>query len=239
MELYLGVVEEFFKIAAEDKITIQTNIIPNSGKIIGVRSSVVKKYAKELLKKYQYDVLMTEFPDHQYYEIDLLKGFFIAYAKMSNDDRINEIEKFSTKITNWAICDTMVCATRFKPDSYDDIFNLCQKLTSEEEEFVVRVGLVLLLKYFSNSDKLAEIGSILEKLSYEKYYVLMGAAWLISSIFVYQPEAVYQLLSTSKLPSQELIYKSIQKIIDSYRVSPEWKERLKTLRSEIRTKAVC
>lgn len=63
----------------------------------------------------------------------------------------------------------------------------------------------------------------------EAYYVQMAEGWLLSYLAIYHPEETLEYLSRCPL-DYSIVGKGIQKTCDSFRVSPEWKQRFRELR---------
>ena len=109
-------------------------------------------------------------------------------------------------------------------------FNLSKKYIKSNQEFIGRVGYIIMMDHFMNDQHIDEILSILnqEKLS-SYYYVNMAKAWLISVCYVKYRNKTLAFIKNNHL--DKFTYnKAIQKIIESYRVSKEDKEYLKTLK---------
>lgn len=59
----------------------------------------------------------------------------------------------------------------------------------------------------------------------------MAVAWALSVYFVKFPRQIMEYLE--KLPKEEFIYKkTLQKIMESYRVDDQWKSRIKQMRQK-------
>lgn len=63
----------------------------------------------------------------------------------------------------------------------------------------------------------------------EAYYVQMAQGWLLSYLAIYHPEETLDYLSRCPL-DYSIAGKAIQKTCDSFRVSPQWKQRFRQLR---------
>ena len=67
----------------------------------------------------------------------------------------------------------------------------------------------------------------------DAYYVQMAQGWLLSYLAIYHPEKTLAYLSQCSL-RYDIAGKAIQKTCDSFRVSPEWKQRFRELRKRWR-----
>lgn len=102
----------------------------------------------------------------------------------------------------------------------------------DEDPFIRRWGYVLFISKLGRGHA-EELLPLLH--DDEQYYVQMAEAWLISQLAIYEPESVYEWFKTSDL-KYNITGKAIQKICDSFRISDEWKERYKGLRSMLKKK---
>lgn len=66
-----------------------------------------------------------------------------------------------------------------------------------------------------------------------EYYVQMAEAWVICDLAVYNPEETIRFLENSDL-QYNILGKAIQKMVDSFRISPEDKHYVKILRSKLK-----
>ena len=189
----------------------------------------LRNYAKELLKKYEYKEILSAFKD-EYYEEIMLKGMIIGLnTKADIKEIISDIEEFVPKIDNWAVCDTFCAGLKITKKYKDEIWNLLKKYLSSNKEFEIRFAVVMILDYYIEEKRLNEIYKICDKIENDAYYVKMAVAWCISICLVKYYDETLNYLETCKL--DDFTYrKAIQKAIESYRLTDEQKEILKTKR---------
>ena len=113
---------------------------------------------------------------------------------------------------------------------FDTALNYARGYIRSEDPFIRRWGYVLFISRLGRG----HAGALLPLMQDDdEYYVQMAEAWLIAELAIFEPEAVL-----AWLPGNGLRYningKAIQKICDSFRISPEWKERFKALRPVLR-----
>lgn len=202
------------------KLTYNTNII-------GIRVPVLKEISKNISKG-NYLSFISCVADNTYEEW-LIFGLIIGYIKFDFDDKLNLLDNYIENIDNWASCDTM-CANmkdfkKNKKSGYEYII----KLIKTNECWKVRVGLVLLLDYYINEEYLSNIFNICDSIKNDEYYVKMAIAWLISICYIKFPERTLKYLNNNNL--DKFTYnKSIQKIIESTRISQNEKNKLKLMK---------
>ena len=88
--------EKLFELGDESYKDFHSKLIPNIkyDSIIGIRTPVLRKYAKELFKSKDATVFMSHLP-HKYYEENNLHGFLIEQIK-EYDNVIAELDRFFT-----------------------------------------------------------------------------------------------------------------------------------------------
>lgn len=202
----------------------QKKLIFTDSIVIGVKMDVVKQLAKELSTETNY--LWKNIPSGKYFETDLLKGLLISYAKIPIDDKLNELAEFAMTIDNWAVCDTIVCSTKFKSSDSNKLFAFCKTLMDKEHVFAKRVAVIFFLKYFAN-DKIDEISEVLFSQQYGDYYFDMAVSWYYSVALVYNFEKILDKIAQIRLLSEFVYQKSLQKAIESRRITLEQKEILR------------
>jgi len=98
-----------------------------------------------------------------------------------------------------------------------------------QEEFVSRVGLVMILNHFISQDNLNYIYETLNKIQSDKFYINMAEAWLVCEMYIKYPKETKEFLKKNRL-NKFTQNKAISKIHDSYRVDKEEKELLSKYR---------
>ena len=150
---------------------------------------------------------------------------------MDAERRLSYIERFIPRIDNWAICDTFCGDLKFadKEENRQLVWNFLQPYLSDEREFFVRFGTVLLLSHCVDEEHIDSVLRLMEGVRHEGYYAKMAVAWTLSVCYVKFPEKTEKILRTGSLDNFTQ-NKTIQKIRESYRVSKEDKQRLNLLK---------
>lgn len=211
----------------KDYAIFQSKLITTKALILGVKVGVIKSLAKSEIENA--DELINQISDNQYLELDYLKGLLISYQKLAVEEKLDKLEEFSSHIDNWAVCDTVVTSTRFKNKDLDFLFDWCLKMLKKEKTFEKRFGVIMLLKYFSKTNQLKIFDEII-KCEFGEYYFDMAVAWYFATALIYDFDTVLSLVIKIKEKSEFVYYKTIQKGIESYRISDEQKQILKNLR---------
>lgn len=190
--------------------------------IIGVRIPVLRKIGKRLAKDNQV------FPV-EYYEEKMLKGFVIGYKKYDDiKDFLKDLSDFIPLIDNWAVCDCVCSSLKQTEKNRDIVWNFLKQYKNAGE-YGVRFMVVMLMDYYLTDEYIDEVIDILKSLNREEYYINMAIAWALSVAFVKYENKVMPLFE-NKVFSPWIHNKSIQKTRESFRVSKETKDYLKTLK---------
>ena len=102
-------------------------------------------------------------------------------------------------------------------------------MKDSNNEWEIRVIAVTLLSHFLNDKYIDEVIDILDYLKRPTYMSKMGIAWAYATIMAKYPDKMYQYLPSSSLDDWTF-NKSISKMIESFRVKDEDKEKLKNMR---------
>lgn len=109
------------------------------------------------------------------------------------------------------------------------MWEFLQPYFSSEKEYEIRFGVVMLLVYFMKEEYLDKIFAILDEIRHDGYYVKMAVAWEVSMCYVNFPEKTLAYLKENRL--DDFTYnKSLQKIVESLKVSKEEKSFIKSLK---------
>lgn len=203
-------------------------LIPGTEKerIIGVRTPQLRKYAKELRKSGEWKEFVRELP-HTYHEENALHGYILGEMKEDYEETMGLIEDFLPFVENWAVCDT-ISPKIFKKYPMQ-VYEKVQQWVKSEHVYTVRFGLVTLLQFFLDENFDPRMLELVARIHREEYYINIAIAWYLSTALVKQYEAALPLLESRTLDPW-IQNKTIQKAIESYRISGEQKEYLRTLK---------
>ena len=201
-----------------------------SGTSIGVRTPMLRYYAKKFVKRedFSFDELF-QWPN-DFYEIRLLKCLCVGYAKVPFAEKEELIEKCLPVIDGWGVCD-LFCATLKEVEKHREEFlpNI-ERYIAMGTEFSQRFGYILLLGCDMEEEYLPVIFRLLGEAKTECYYTYMGAAWLLAEVLVkFYGEGV-RYLKEGALDGRTK-NKAIQKARESFRLTDEQKNYLKSLKN--------
>lgn len=220
---------KLFELADEKYKEFHEGLCPGVNNIIGVRVPVLRNYAKELIKKYSLEELWNQIDD-EYYEEIMLKGMIIGLSKKENIDVVfNYIKQFVPKINNWAVCDVFCAGLKITKKYKEEMWNFIQTYIKSEKEFEIRFAIVMILDYYIEEEYLKKDFEIFDSITNKDYYVQMAIAWAVSICLIKHYDKTVQYLRNCKL-DKFTFNKSLQKAIESYRISNDKKEILKIMK---------
>lgn len=204
-----------------------SKLIPTVDKatVIGVRTPALRALTRELSGTAEATAFLTQLP-HQYYEENNLHGFLLERMK-DYDKLIAGLDIFLPYIDNWATCD-LISPKIFKkhlPELYEKIKCWLQS----EHTYTVRFGIEMLMSFYLNDAFVPEALELVAAVRSEEYYVNMMIAWYFATVLAKQYSAAIPYLQSNRLDSWTH-NKTIQKAIESYRISDETKTYLRGLK---------
>ena len=193
-------------------------------KIIGIRTPILRKFAKEFGKTERSEMFLKVLP-HQYYEENNLHGLLIEQIR-DYDKCLKELECFLPHIDNWATCDLLTLHLMKK---HRDIFfraDRCHFLRIFRFKSFVQI-----MAHQHTDPEPDSIGLIRfhPAIRSEEYYVNMMRAWYFATALAKQYEKILPFLEEQRMDIWTH-NKTIQKSIESYRITQEQKDHLRTLR---------
>ena len=219
--------EELFKLQDIAYRDFHSSLMPGVDKeaVIGVRIPVLRKFAKEYAKSGETEQFMRELP-HKYYEENNLHMMIIGQIK-DYVECISELEKFLPYIDNWATCDLLALHMMKK---HRDIFiREVFRWIESDQPYTIRFGISMLMRHYLDEEFKTEYPEKVAAIRSEEYYVNMMRAWYFATALAKQYENVLPFLEKRQMDVWTH-NKTIQKAIESYRITSEQKEYLRTLR---------
>ncbi len=218
---YLQFLEIVSSYSEEPFAAFQKRLIFTKYQILGVRTPTLRKLSKQYVK--HFDEILS-FPD-EYYEVVFIKLTMIS--ALSYDEYLKYLGYGVSLIDNWALCDTFKakCIARHK----EEFLPVLRQLFCRGGEYEQRYPLVVLLFTYVEKKYLSEIEEFIKQANTKYYYVHMAVAWLIAELLIKQYAFGVTLLQNSVVDAKTH-NKAIQKGIESYRLTTEQKEFLRSLK---------
>ncbi len=192
-------------------------------KIIGVRVPLLRKLSKELMKDGTGLEFIKILP-HRYYEEDNIHAFIVEQIK-DFKTCLYETEKFLPYIDNWATCDMF--SPKVFAEHTDIIFNKSLEWISSDKTYTIRYGVGMLMRYFLEENFNEDILKIVSDIKSDEYYVNMMISWFFATALAKQYNSAVKYTENQVL-SPWIHNKTIQKALESNRISKEVKIYLKT-----------
>lgn len=223
-------IRTYLESISEEKHRLFTaKLIPtiDSAQILGIRMPIIRNLAKRLAKENPTLVkaFMADVP-HRYHEEDLIHTSLFDHLPDFHS-ALTALDTFRPYITNWATCDS-VRLPLFKKHTAELLPYVYRWLKSEEP-YTIRLGLLMLLNYYTQDKYEAEHLDYITAIHNDDYYVKMGMAWYLSMVLVHHYDEVLAYLKENHL-SPWVHNKTIQKAVESYQLSDDQKVELKMLK---------
>ncbi len=205
------------------------SLIPGiSESSLGVRIPDVRKIAKRIVKS-DWRGFLELSRGSDIYEIRLLRGIVTACAPCEAEERFELLKDFIHEINNWAICDCVSGELKDFGKNRERAYAFTVPYLDSDNEFEVRFACVALMRWFTDSEHINEILGLYERVNHDGYYVKTAVAWGVSVCLVKFRDETLEWLKNCNL-DDFTFNKSLQKAIESYRVSSEDKELLKKMK---------
>ena len=202
-------------------------LIPSISKdfFIGVRTPVLRKLAKEMVKSGKYKDFITDLP-HKYFEENQLHAFILSLIS-DFDVVMYETERFLPYIDNWATCDQM-SPSAFKKNKNVLLRYIC-KWVKSKDTYTVRFAIKCLMQYWLDEDFDEKYADIVTNIKSDDYYINMMRAWYFATGLAKQYNRVLPYFEKGRLDEWTRV-RAIQKALESFRVSAEHKKELRLLK---------
>ena len=206
----------------EFECKITPGIAPET--VLGVRVVQLRKLAKSLSEAEKSDFL-SQLP-HRYYDENNLHAILISQCRDAQQ-AVELLDAFLPYVDNWNTCDMIIpaCLREDLPGLRKHI----RRWMAAEHLYTVRFGMGLLLRYYLDDAFRPEYAEWVAAVQSEEYYLRMMVAWYFATALAKQYDSVLPYLQQHRLP-RWTHNKTIQKAVESYRITPEQKAYLRTLR---------
>lgn len=227
MEISKQLLNRLNNLKEQDFKDFSEKIVCSNYPLLGVRSCYCKAIAKELSESNNYDSFIKS--NHFYYEEYLIIAYLIGFLKVDLSLKINYIKYFIKYVNCWSLCDCLVANLKIKESDKEKFYNFAIGFIVSPEVYEKRFAIVSLLDYFVTDDYIERVLKICKLTVCNDYYEQMAMAWIVCECLVKQYDKTLPLLESKSL-STFVHNKSIQKAVESLRISKDKKEYLKTLK---------
>ena len=226
-EIKVDIQQELFALQDLSYRDFHAKLMPtvDKARVIGVRTPKLRAFAKEFGKTEEAKEFLKVLP-HQYYEENNLHGLLIEQIK-DYPTLIGELNRFLPCIDNWATCDLLT--VRVVKKHLDTFTEEVERWLASDHTYTIRFGIGMQMRYYLEEHFSLEYPEKVAKIRSEEYYVNMMRAWYFATALAKQYEAIFPFLEEKRLDAWTH-NKTIQKAIESYRITQEQKAYLRTLR---------
>ena len=219
--------EKLFALQDQEYQAFQSKLMPTvpPETIIGVRTPLLRKLAKELSGTPQAEEFLNRLP-HEYYEENNLHAFLVERIR-EYGTALAETERFLPYIDNWATCDCF-CPKAFVKHKEALIVPIRRWLDSDRL-YTVRYAIGILMRHYLDEDFQPKYLDWVAGVQSEEYYINMMRAWYFATALAKQPDSAFVWLTERRLDIWTH-NKTIQKAVESYRISAEMKQQLRGMR---------
>lgn len=219
--------KQLFKLQDEKYRDFHSKLIPDTDKeaVIGIRMPVLRKFAKTFGKTPEAEAFLLQLP-HRFYEENNLHMMLVTEIK-DYPTCMKAVKKFLPYIDNWATCDfpEPKCFRKHKKEVLEEI----KDWIHSSETYTIRYGIGMLMRLFLDEDFSPEYLEMAAGVRSEEYYVNMMLAWYFATALAKQWDATIPYIEQHKF-SDWVHRKTIQKAVESFRITPEQKVYLKSFR---------
>ncbi len=223
----MTILEELLALKDEEYGDFQAKLTPGIPRetFIGVRVPELRKLAKRIKGAPETADFLQSLP-HKYYDENMLHGLLISEMK-DYDACIKAVDEFLPYVDNWAVCDTM--SPKIFKKNKTALLDKIKGWSVSKDTYTCRFGLEMLMSFFLDDEFKEEYLEIPASVHSDEYYVQMMIAWFFATALAKQWDAAVKYIEEGRLDTW-VHNKTIQKARESYRITAEQKEYLKTLK---------
>lgn len=219
--------ERLIAVRDEEYRAFQVKLVPNipAETVLGVRTPDMRRIAKEIKGTEEGEAFLSTLP-HPYYEENLIHFFLLAEIK-DFDACVNAVEAFLPYVDCWPVSDQATPKAFRK--NHEKLLPYIRKWIASEHVYTARFGLRMLMNEFLDDDFRPEYLALAASNPGEDYYLKMMVAWYFATALAKRYDETVPYIENRALDPW-VHKKAIQKALESFRVTPEHKTYLKSLR---------
>lgn len=221
------IISELFRKQDAAYAALQIKILPtvDPDRIIGVRTPDLRSFAKTLFSDKGTDSFLACLP-HRYFDEDQLHAFIISLEK-DFEKCISDVKRFLPYIDNWATCDQL-SPKAFKKEP-EKLLPYIRTWIRSDHTYTVRFAIGMLMQHFLDARFSTDYADMVAGIRSEEYYINMMIAWYFATGLAKQYDRMLPYLENRMLDAWTH-NKTIQKSVESYRISDQQKQYLRSLR---------
>ena len=207
------------------KFSARLNPTIDPDSVLGIRVPELRQLAKEMMKDGTAEVFLKDVP-HRYLEENILHGILISQIR-DYESCLAALEAFFPYADSWAVTD-LIRPNCFKRHTAE-LEPILYEWLKSNDPYTVRIAINLFMAYYLHEAFHKRQAETIAAIRMDHYYVKMMVAWYMATAMVYQRDVVLDLLKNHAMDPWTH-NKTIQKSVESYRITPEQKEYLRSLK---------
>ena len=223
---------ELLRLAEQGNKPFTQSLNPGVPNVLGIRIPHLRELAKKIAKGDWQAYLATA--DTYYMEERMLQGMVLGCIRPDKDVEVylERVTRFVRLINSWSVCDTFKFGggKRFIEANKDRLWEYLTGWMQAGGEYEIRFGVVMAMQLFIDEAHIHELLRLYDGIRHPGYYVRMGVAWALSVCFVRFPELTMRYLREGNTLDDFTYNKTLQKIVESYRVDSDTKQVIKGMR---------
>ena len=215
---------DLFNIRDEKFAKFNAKLMPTteSKHVIGVRTPELKKYAKTISNT---DRFLCDLP-HEFFEENQIHAFILSDIR-DFEKCVKMVDTFLPFVDNWATCDQLIPKTFAK--NTDKLLPYIRKWIKSKHTYTVRFAIGLLMRYYIGDKFDSSYADMVIGVLSNEYYINMMRAWYFATALSKNWNDIIGIIENKKLDPWTH-NKTIQKSIESYRISDKQKQILRKLK---------
>ena len=199
----LTIKENLLQLAENGNKKFTESLHPGIENVLGIRIPALRRLGAQIAKDDWESYLQTA--DTYYMEERMLQGMVIS----------NTFDFYGKQ--------------RFVDKNKKRVWLFLENWMKSDKEYEIRFGVVMAMAHYIDEEYINNVLQWMDRISHEGYYVKMAVAWALSVCYVKFPQKTVNYLKENHL--DDFTYnKALQKIIESYRVSTEDKEIIRSMK---------
>ena len=223
----MNIRERLLELKNEEYRQFTARLVPNipAEMIIGLKTPEMRAIAKNIFMDTDRDIFLNALP-HEYYEENLIHFFVISMIK-DFEECTQRVEAFLPYVDCWPVSDQ--AAPKAFRKNHEKLLPYIRKWISSEHVYTARFGIRMLMNEFLGEDFREEYLELVATKKGDDYYLKMMVAWYFATALAKRYDETLPYIENHVL-DEWTHRKAIQKAVESYRVTDEHKEYLKSLR---------
>ncbi len=222
-----SIIDKLYELKDQEYMEFSSSLNPTAISMIGVRIPILRTLAKEIAKNNPIYFLKNNPMNN--FELLSLQAMVLGYMKEDINVILSFVKDFIPHICDWSVNDTFCQTFKIAKTHQLEVWNFLSNYFNSKKEFELRVVVVMMMCHFINDEYINNVLEFINNTKHDGYYYKMGCAWCLQVIMTKYPELCYNFLKNNNL-SDWIHNKAIQKMLESYRISNDMKDKIRKLK---------